>query len=81
MVVAYTGVHANEEGVIHNHVGVIKVAHNTMGDVMIRRVAKKVAAEEVACLDAVCLQESSQVVSGKTSVFSYGYNVAEPGWI
>jgi hypothetical protein len=45
VIVVYAGIHTNEESVVHNHVGVIQVTHNAMGDILIRRVTEQVAAE------------------------------------
>ena len=66
--VIYSGINTDEEGVVHDDICVRQVPRNAVGDVLIGRMAQKIAAEKVSGLDAVGLQECGQVVAGKTGI-------------
>ena len=57
-------VDADEEGAVHDRVGVGQLAGHPAGDVLEGRVAQQVAAEQVARLDAVGLQEARSARCG-----------------
>ena len=50
-------INTDEEGVVHDYVAVAQVPRNPVGDLLIRRMTEKIAAEEVSGLDAVGFQE------------------------
>jgi len=74
-------INSDEEGVVHDDVGVGQIAHHAALDVFKSRVAQEIAAEEVSGLDAVGFQKCGQVIAGKTGLIFHRDYITEPGGI
>src|SRR5439155_10898285 len=75
------GINADEEGVVHDLVGVRQTADHAMGDVLEGRLAEQVASEELASLYLALVQVSHQLGPRERGAVTKGEQEAEPGGV